>query len=179
MVQALLEDRFKLVIHHETRQLPIYALMLSKSGKIGPQLIAHSGDAKCTEAVPGKPLAQPRPGEAMPTYCGGFFMNPQDGALRESGNKITMDMLAQFLSQSVDRKVVDRTGLEGVFDFTFEFAPELGPGSQHTSIPAESESSVPRSIFTALQEQLGLKLESQKGAVDVIVVDHVEEPSEN
>jgi uncharacterized protein (TIGR03435 family) len=146
---------------------------------MGPQLVAHSSDAKCSDAIPGKPLAQPRSGEAMPAYCGGFFMNPQEGDLRESGNKITMEMLAQFLSQSVDRKVVDRTGISGVFDFILEFAPELGPGSQPRSIPSESESSAPRSIFTALQEQLGLKLKSQKGPVDVIVVDHVEEPSEN
>jgi len=179
MLQSLLEDRFKLVLHHETRRLPIYALVLSKPGKIGPQLTPHSGSAKCTEFEAGKGLVQPGPGEAMPAYCGGFFMNPRPGGLRETGNKITMDMLGQFLSQSVDRTVVNRTGLSGVFDFTLEFAPELGPASQSDSTANASDPSTPPSIFTALQEQLGLKLESQKGPVDALVIDHVEQPSEN
>lgn len=106
-------------------------------------------------------------------------MIPGGGALRETGNRITMDMLVQFLGQSVDRTVVDRTGLGGVFDFTLEFAPELGPGSQPGATASASDPSAPPSIFTALQEQLGLKLESQKGPVDVLVIDHVEEPSPN
>jgi uncharacterized protein (TIGR03435 family) len=115
----------------------------------------------------------------MPAYCGGFFMNPRPGDLRETGNKITMDMLGQFLRQSVDRTVVDRTGLSGVFDFTLEFAPELGPGSQPSTTASASDPSTLPAIFTALQEQLGLKLETQKGPVDVIVIDHVQEPSPN
>jgi uncharacterized protein (TIGR03435 family) len=92
-----------------------------------------------------------------------------------------MDMLGQFLRQSVDRTVVDRTGLSGVFDFNLEFAPEVGPGSQPsaTASTSASDASAPPSIFTALQEQLGLKLEAQKGPVDVLVIDHVEQPSEN
>jgi len=180
MVQSLLEDRFKLVVHRETRQLPIYTLVVSKSGKTGPQLTAHSDDAKCTDPAAGPP-PPPNPGEAMPSFCGGFFMSSRGGDLRESGNRITMDVLAQFLGQSVDRTVVDRTGLSGVFDFTLEFAPDLGPGSQPgaaASAPS-SDTSAPPSIFTAIQEQLGLKLESQKGPVDVLVIDHVEEPSPN
>ena len=180
MVQSLLEDRFKLVVHHETRQLPTYALLLSKNGKTGPQLTKHSDDAKCADPAAGSP-PPPGPGEAMPSFCGGFFMNAGGGALRATGNRITMAMLVQFLGQSVDRTVVDRTGLSGVFDFTLEFAPELGPGSQPgaaASAPS-SDTSAPPSIFTALQEQLGLKLESQKGPVDVLVIDHVEEPSPN
>jgi len=178
MVQSLLEGRFKLVVHHETRQLPIYALVLSKAGKTGPQLTMHSDDAKCTDPAAGPP-PPPRPGETLPAFCGGFFMIPGAGALRESGNRVTMDMMVQFLSQSVDRTVVDRTGLGGVFDFTLEFAPELGPGSQPGATASASDPSAPPSIFTALQEQLGLKLESQKGPVDVLVIDHVEQPSEN
>jgi uncharacterized protein DUF3738 len=130
VVQSLLEDRFNLALHHETRQLPIYALVLSKAGKTGPQLILHSGDAKCADPAADRPPKQPGRGESMPAFCGGFFMNLRPGDLREIGNKITMAMLAPFLIQSVDRTVVDRTGLTGVFDFTLEFAPELGPDSQ-------------------------------------------------
>ena len=179
MVQSLLEDRFKLVLHHEARQLPIYALVVSKAGKTGPQLILHSGDAKCADPAADKPQQQPGPGEAMPAYCGGFFMNLRPGDLRETGNKITMAMLAPFLGQSVDRTVVDRTELTGVFDFTLEFAPELGPGSQPGSTAGVPDPPVAPSLFTALQEQLGLKLEPQTGPVDVVVIDHVEEPSPN
>jgi uncharacterized protein (TIGR03435 family) len=75
--------------------------------------------------------------------------------------------------------VANRTGLSGAFDFTIEFAPELGPGSQLGTTASASDSSGPPSLFTALQEQLGLKLESQTGAVDVLVIDHVEEPLPN
>lgn len=178
MAQSLLEDRFKLVVYHESRQLPIYALVLSKAGKTGPQLVEHSDNAKCADPAAGPP-PPPAAGEAVPAFCGGFFMMRGGGALQESGNKITMDMLAQFLGQSVDRTVVDRTGLSGVFDFTLEFAPELGPGSQSGATASASDPSVPPSIFTALQEQLGLKLESQKGPVDVLVIDHVEQPTPN
>jgi uncharacterized protein (TIGR03435 family) len=106
-------------------------------------------------------------------------MNPRPGDFRETGNKITMAMLAPFLGQSVDRTVVDRTGLTGVFDFTLEFAPELGPGSQPGSAASAPDPPVVPSLFTALQEQLGLKLESQTGPVDVLIIDHVEEPSPN
>ena len=105
-------------------------------------------------------------------------MNVRPGDLRESGNKITMDMLAPFLGQSVDRKIVDRTGISGAFDFTLEFAPQVGPSSQPDAASV-SDASGPPSIFTALQEQLGLKLEAQTGPVDVLVIDHVEQPSEN
>jgi bla regulator protein BlaR1 len=169
MMQSLLEDRFKLVLHHEVRQLPSYALVVSKPGKIGPQLIPHASDVKCTDL--GKPLPQPGPGEPMPAYCGGFFISPNAGSLRETGNGITIDKLSDHLNQFLHRKVVDRTGLSGEFDFTLEFAPNP------TAITPEP-SDVP-SIFTALPEQLGLKLESTTGPVDVIVVDTVEEPTAN
>jgi uncharacterized protein (TIGR03435 family) len=179
MVQSLLEDRFKLVMHHETQQLPTYELVLAKAGKTGPQLTPHSGDAKCTDSASGKRLSQPGPGEAMPAYCNGFFMNPRPGDLRETGNNITMDKLGQFLSQSVDRMVVDRTGLNGAFDFALEFAPEFGPGSQPGVTATASDLSIPPSLFTALQEQLGLELKSTTSPVDVLVIDHAEKPSEN
>jgi uncharacterized protein (TIGR03435 family) len=179
MLQSLLADRFKLVVHHETRQLPVYALVLAKAGKTGPLLTPHSDDAKCADTASGKPLSPPGPGEAMPAYCGGFFMTAKPGDLRETGNKVTATMLAAQLVPSLDRTVVDRTGLSGDFDFTLEFAPDTGPGSQFRTNADASDPSAQQSIFTALQEQLGLKLESTTGPVDVLVIDHVEEPSAN
>jgi len=179
MMQSLLADRFKLALHHETRQLPVYTLTVSKPGKTGPQLALHSDSTKCTEPVLGKAPAPPRPEDPTPAFCGGFFMSSEKGMQRESGNGITMDMLAQFLGQAVDRTVADRTGLNGKFDFTLEFAPELGPGSQAGSSLGASDPAVAPGIFSALQEQLGLKLEAQKAPLDVLVIDHVEEPSSN
>lgn len=167
------------MLHHETWQLPIYLLELSSPGKTGPELIPHSDDAKCTDPIAHEPLSQPSPGEPMPAYCGGFFMNARSGELRESGNKITMDMLLPFLCQSVDRTMVNRTGLSGAFDLTLEFAPKLGPGSQPGSTDEEATQSLAPSLFTALQEQLGLKLESARGPVDVVVIDNMQEPSPN
>ena len=94
------------------------------------------------------------------------------------GEKITIGMLAERLSQIVGRTVFNRTGLSVDFDFAFEFAAVEEPAPQ-SGADAIASDSAPASIFTALQDQLGLKLESQMGPVDVLVIDHVEEPSPN
>ena len=179
MMQSLLADRFKLVVHHETRQLPLYALVFSKAGKTGPQLIPHSDDAKCIQSADGLPVAQPGPGQTMPAYCGGFSLVRRPGGMRDAGNKVTLDMLIGLLGNYVDRPVVDRTGLSGTFDLTLEFTLATPPGFVLDPMHGPSDSSGRPSLFTALQEQLGLKLESQTGPVDVLVIDHVEQPSEN
>jgi uncharacterized protein (TIGR03435 family) len=178
MVQSLLADRFKLALHHETRQLPIYALVLSKPGKTGAQLTPHSDDAKCIDPKAGPPPPAPGAGAPLSVACGGFAVMNISPTARMAGNKVTMEMLAASLSRTLDRIVVDRTGLTGVFDVTLEFAPQQalagGPPASDASTPDP-----PPSIFTAIQDQLGLKLESAAGPVDVLVIDHVEEPSEN
>jgi uncharacterized protein (TIGR03435 family) len=182
MLQSLLSDRFKLALHHETRQLPVYALVLAKPGKMGPQLKPHSDDVMCVSSDAKAPPTIPRPGDSLRALCGEFNMFGSPPTLREVGNKITISMLVAELGNFVDRPIVDRTGLTGTFDATLEFAFAFqqggGPvGTANAMIP--SDLSGPPSIFTALQEQLGLKLESQKGPVDVLVIDHVEEPSPN
>src|SRR5271165_2205232 len=108
MVQSLLEDRFKLAMHHETRLLPVYALVLATPGRTGSQLTPHSDDEKCTDTATGARLPQPAPGAPMPAYCEGFFMNSRPGDLRETGNTVTMEMLGAHLNQFLDRTVVDR-----------------------------------------------------------------------
>jgi len=175
MIQRLVEGKFKLAMHHETRQLPIYALVMSEPLRLGPQLALHSDNAKCSNS----PLKQPGPSEPMPAYCQGFFMNPRPGDMRETGNEVVMERFGTFLSQSLDRTVVDRTGLNGFYDFSIEFAPSWGWGSEPTADGSAPPSSALPSIFTAVREQLGLELLPQTGPVDVIVVDHAEEPSEN
>ena len=172
MLRTLLEERFKLVVHQETRDLPIYALTLARSdGKLGPKLVRSDVDcdkviAELADAIrkTGRPPLGP-PGQAPPCSTGG----PPG---KFTGNDITMQMLADVLISSVnrmdavDRVVVDRTGLSGGFDLTLEWTPdELSAASSGAS------------IFTALQEQLGLKLEPTRGPVEVLVIDQVQRPT--
>jgi len=162
MVQSLLADRFSLRLSHKTEILPIYALVIAKTG------------AKLQESKPGKTHV----GEE-----GEFSMSK--GQL--SGQGISFEGLVHLLSWCLGRPVVDQAGLKGNYDFTLQWTPDEGPGAMAkvqtdagpgTVAPPLPGSSGP-SIFTAIQEQLGLKLESTKGPLDVIVIDHIERPSEN
>jgi uncharacterized protein (TIGR03435 family) len=176
MLQAMLADRFKLAVHHETRQVPQYSLVPVKEGKLGPKLVAHSDDVKCVDVSAGPP-PQPRPGETPPIPCGGFLMSLSHMA----ATKTTLEALAGTLSNFVDRPVVDRTGLTGFYDVELDFTPVQtpfppGPGGP---APAAPDSNSPPLIFTALQEQLGLKFKPETAPGDVLVIDHVEEPSPN
>ena len=139
MVQALLAERFKLVTHTETRELPIYVLVVAKGG-------------------------------------------PKLGAIRDEGTTIdhgrdhievqgsdSVALLAEELSKVVGRDVVDKTDIPGRYDLKLQWTPDDASGSTESG----------PSIFTALQEQLGLKLESEKGPVSVLLIDHAEMPSEN
>ena len=181
MLQALLADRLKLKAHIETRQLPVYALVLAKPGKTGPQLAPHTDDANCDPDPRGggQPVS---PNSVIPRApCGGIrFLSV--GGKTGMGGSTTMETLAWNLSGELDRAVLDRTGLTGDFDLTMEYTPELvrpGPNSQTAADAPLPDPSGPPSIFTALQQQLGLKLVPQTGPVDVLVIDHVERPSEN
>ena len=175
MVQRLVEEKFKLAIHHEVQRIPIYALVMVEPLRLGPQLTLHSDSAKCSNSR----LEQPGPSEPMPSYCQGFFMNPRPGNMRETGNEVVMERLSTFLSQSLDRTVIDRTGLNGFYDFAIQFAPSWGWGSEPSADGSAPPSSGLPSIFTAVREQLGLELVPQTAPVDVIVIDNVEEPLPN
>jgi uncharacterized protein (TIGR03435 family) len=175
-MQALLAERFKLAMHRETRQLPVFALVLVKPGKLGPQL--QVDDGKCDSSQPWPPPSSlPSGGTALSVSCGSIADNGNNSGSHAAGRSISMD---QFLSAlagptgypRVDRPIVDRTGLTGPLDFTLDFAP--------TSVnPVAADESALPSFFTALREQLGLELKSDTGPVDVIVIDHVEMPTEN
>lgn len=174
MLQSMLEDRFKLVMHHETPELPVFALVLVKPGKTGPQLLPHA-DNTCVD--PSKP-DQAMVAGSIP--CGVFVVSngPRDrpSVLIPEARGITMPWFAQNLGFLVNRIVVDRTGLSGTFDLKFTYSVQ--PGQPGPARPDPTETEVP-SIFTALQDALGLKLESQTSPVDVLVVDHIEEPTPN
>jgi uncharacterized protein (TIGR03435 family) len=137
MLKTLLEDRFKLASHQETRTIPAYALLVGKDGL---------------------KIKEVEPGEGKTSTSGSRFV----------GTKVTMDRLAQFLSRMLDRPVVDQTGTKGVFDVDLHYAWE------DLTATAPKKSSDGPTIFTALQEQLGLKLQSEKLPVEVVVVDHIE-----
>jgi uncharacterized protein (TIGR03435 family) len=176
MLRSLLRDRFKLVVRRDTREMPIYALIRAREdGKLGSELKPSTIDCEAFGAARrGGGAPQFKPGERP--VCGirmGF------GEL--AGGGFPLSSLASSLVQTVERIVVDRTGLSGNFDFYVRWTPERLPPGAPTDRPfrmngAEIDPSGP-SIFTALQEQLGLKLESTRGPVDVLVIDHVERPS--
>jgi uncharacterized protein (TIGR03435 family) len=174
MLQALLEDRFQLKIHHETREGPVYELTIAKGGY---RLKPSRG---CVPFDPNHLPRQTAPGEVQVNYCGrmsrggdgsrrtvegtGVDMTPRIGLLTPS--------IIGFLSEVLDRTVIDKTGLTGAFDFRLEWA------SQRASAEQSDDAGAP-SIFTAVQEQLGLRLEAGKGPVNYLVIDHAEKPSGN
>lgn len=179
MLRALLADRFKLVAHNETREMPIYSLVVARAdGKLGSKLSPAKVDCEARFAAArrgGPPPDFPTAGQ--PIECG-FMMAP--GNMNAGG--MPMLELARSLSPMVGRIVIDKTGLKGRYDFQMTYAPEgrgFGPGPGPGSAePPPVDPNTP-SIFTALQEQLGLKLESERGPVDVVVIDRVEQPTED
>lgn len=170
MIQSLLADRFKLKMHPEIRQLRQYALVLSKVGKVGPQLHRHTDDTKCLDVPAGEPSPGIIPDAAILPLCGRLRVLKNDII----GQNVTIEKLAQTLSVLLSRDVVDRTGLEGTFDLTLHF--QIVPLDSDADVFDPSE---PPPISTALGQQLGLNLKSQRGPVEVVVIDHVEEPSAN
>ena len=180
MMQSLLADRFKLAIHSETRQLPVFALVLADPGKTGPQLTPHRDDSSCSTAPPPKnsdsPLATVAGG--FPTLCGLIVGMPSStpGRIRVAARKVPVGLLANTLAQmgNLDRAVLDQTGLSGPFDFTFEWT------AQHNGSLPVVQPEEPKPMFLAdLKEQLGLTFVSQMGLVDVFVLDHIDHLSEN
>jgi uncharacterized protein (TIGR03435 family) len=171
-MRTLLAERFKLVVRRETREMDIYALVLARpDGKLGPALKPTTQDcAAMIAAARGGPPPGPPPGPNSPVVCG---MRGLPGRL--VAGAMPMSLLASNLSGQVQRIVVDRTGLSGAWDFEITFAPErpLNP-PPGVEFPA-ADPNAP-SLFTAMQEQLGLKLQSTKGPVEVLVVERVEQP---
>ena len=158
LLQSLLEDRFKLKVHRETRDLQRYALVLAKkNGTLGPQLRRSPLD--CSVDF---------------TQCS---VRAGQGQFASGGTPLVA--LVNFLASAVVQTVVvDRTGLDGRYEITLEWTPDRPPLPLNGDTPAPPSLDKP-SIFVALQEQLGLKLEPERGPVEVLVIDHVERPTEN
>jgi uncharacterized protein (TIGR03435 family) len=150
-LQSLLAERFKLAVHHETREEQVYRLLVDKGG------------SKLKEAT------------VIPKGQG-----IRGGKGQIMGIAADMKILGYMLSQKLGRSVIDETGLTGVYDFTLTWPPPLGVrgGTEGPEALPQPDTAEP-SIFTALQEDLGLKLQSAKGPVDILVIDHVEKPDAN
>jgi uncharacterized protein (TIGR03435 family) len=175
-LQSLLAERFQLSMHSETRDLPIYALVLArKDGKLGAGLV-ETKEGTCKVAEPNSRPERPEPGKPTTPLCRTIMMNPRFLCSFD----LPIAGLAGNLSEILGRQVIDQTGLTGNFNINLEWTPnesqalQLPPG-----VPAPPPPDSPVSIFTAIQEQLGLKLESRKGPVQVWVIDRAEKPSEN
>ncbi len=188
MMRSLLADRFKLAIHTEKREMPVLAFVLAKPGKTGPQLQGHPADAPCETSVAPLSASNPIPGIFSQKVAGGFpaICNTMlgipasvPGRSRWGGRNVTIAYMADMFSQIVDpgRPMIDATGLTGTFDFLLEFTPE-SRGNATTNANPAPESDGP-TFQEAVLDQLGLKLESRKSSVDVVMLDHVERPSEN
>ena len=172
MMQSLLADRFKLAVHFETQVLPVLAMVLVKPEKTGPKLRPHSEGVPC-EATPAT-NDPPKPGGAVfPPVCDTYMMFARPNVPAQAGSRnTTMPLLAGALPGlgKLDRMVVDQTGLAGRYDFTLEWVQEDNRNATEIAGPA---------FLDALREQLGVKLQSTKSPVHVLVVDHVERPTEN
>jgi uncharacterized protein (TIGR03435 family) len=173
MLQLLLTDRFQLTMHPETRELPIYALVLAKKdGKLGAGIV-EAKEGSCVVADANSVPGRPEPGKP---FCHSVAMNPR--FLRGFG--FPLSGLAKNLSEILGRQVIDQTGLIGNFNIILEWTPNESQALQlPLGVSAPQQPDSPVSIFTAIQDQLGLKLESRKGPVEVWVIDRAEKPSEN
>ena len=147
MVQALLADRFHLKVHQETRQLPIYNLVVANP-KTGPKLVASESN--------------------------GTMIDSGRKSIHIQGGDDSVELLAEYLSKTLGRNVVDKTGVTGRYDISLKWTPEDVIAANVDPAPDAKPD-----IFTAIQEQLGLKLVPTKAPVPVLVIDHVEMPSEN
>ncbi len=165
MLQVLLEDRFKLKLHRESRVVPVYALTVAKGGpKLQPLM-----KGSCTSLDPENPPPPPPPGEKLPVICGTISGRRSGPNQMMDVHGMSLDEFSKFGMGLFGHPVINKTGIAGKVDFHLEFTPDKA---------AADDPSGP-SIFTAIQEQLGLKLVPAKGPIDVLAIDHVERPSEN
>ena len=171
LLQTLLEDRFKLQIRRLTREIPTWDLVVAKGG---PKLTPFE-EGSCVRAAVSLPPAPPAALPAGQRRCHDVTQFKGTSVVLDAEG-LTLDELATLhLFLAAGRPVTNRTGLTGRFTLRMEYAPPEGTRLNGAELP---ESAAP-SIFTALQEQLGLRLESTKGSGEYLVVDHVERPTEN
>jgi uncharacterized protein (TIGR03435 family) len=174
MLQTLLADRFKLVIHSETKELQVYNLVEEKRSS----KLEAAKPGGCFVRVPNMPRPAPPAGQSDALACGKIYFPGPNEML---GRGVRMPSFADGLSSRVGRTVIDKTADSGTYDVDFRWTPDQNSAavqSADSAVPPDPDDVVP-SISKALREQLGLKLDSAKGPVRVLVVDSIEEPSGN
>jgi bla regulator protein blaR1 len=177
-LQLLLEDRFQLKVHRETREMPVFELTVAKGG---PKVKLSDDQSPFKPPEPGTPAPPPpRPGDPMPR--GGMSIMLVGGELQATA--VPLSNFVGALSQILGRTVIDKTDLKGLYDFKLKWTPDVGqqvgpPGPVPPGVELPPVDPSGPSLVTALQDELGLKSESTKGPVEVIVIDSVEKPSEN
>jgi uncharacterized protein (TIGR03435 family) len=189
MLQELLEERFQLKTHRQTREMPVYSMTVTRSGL----KVEALAEGACIPIDPRHLPPQPAPGQPPPNLCGFTMMGftPKGNTMMEVRG-VNMTQFAQRLSGRVDRLVIDKTGVAGKFNFHLEYALEpsmrgpaavLGRGGDTTNAGNPSDLQMPGdpapTIFGALQDQIGLRLSSDKGLVEFLVIDHVQKPTGN
>ena len=180
MVRSMLEERFHIKEHTETRELPVFRLVQIHPGKFGPNLSpSRTDEPPCAAFGPYAGAPVPTIAGGLPEFCGILLMLPQmkDNQVQLVGRKLSMTDLARGIEAAtnsrVDRAIIDGTGFNGTFDATLHFTPD-NPDPEHTD-----EITVSLPLAEALRDQLGMKLENGKGSVDVVVLDHIEKPTDN
>ena len=156
MLQKLIAERFHMTMHMEQRELPVFAVTLAKDGP--------------------KNMAENTSGGSLPSL---FFRGAPGGIMLPAKNATMKDFTGLLQEVVLDKPVVDQTGLKGRYDFNLTWAPDESQLGGRFRPPANPPADAPPSLFTAAQEQIGLKIESTKAKVDVMVIDHVEKPSAN
>jgi uncharacterized protein (TIGR03435 family) len=183
MLQSLLEDRFHLTLHRETKDLPVYYLQAAKNGL----KLTSPKDGACVEPLPDAPnewaggrMQPPMPGVATPPpLCGRLRFTLDPAGARLQGGKVNMPELVRSLSMALGRSVIDKTGFTGLFDVDVSFVADQTTPTLPPPPPDQAAEFTGPSLMPALQDRLGLRLESGKGPVDVLVIDHVERPTAN
>jgi len=182
MMQSLLAERFKLAVHFETREVSVLALTLVKPGTRGPKLRPHAEGPPCPDTF----MSGPAPStDVFPFNCETAQLSrTRDGLTRIGSRNTTMALVADAiysyasLSKEIDKPVVDRTGLAGEFDFIVEYSGS--PFARPAQPDADGVASEPQGSFlNAVRSQLGLKLVPARAPIRMLVIDHVERPSEN
>jgi uncharacterized protein (TIGR03435 family) len=181
MMQSMLADRFKLVIHFETRQVPVLALTLIHPGKLGPKLRPHAQGPACDIPVPlpAKGALAKGP-DLIPPGCALFQAIPKPHHMwLEGARDVSVPSIAAYLSNdaTMDRPMVDQTELDGNYDFSFQYTEESDqPAASGAAVATGPQGTT---FVEALKEQLGLNLVRTTAPVRIPVIDHIELPSEN
>ena len=170
MLQAMLAERFKLAVHYEMQERPVYSLVLARAdGRLGPSIKRSELDCDAIQAARRAGSKEPVPSTSNGAPACGMSMRGTTGMEVMLGGR-PLSTLASSFGTGPGRVVIDKTGLKGNYDVTLRYMPQPTPN------PPPDE---PPSLFTALEEQLGLKLQADRAPLRVLVIDHIEKPTEN